>query len=127
MRRLSTLGVVLAAAGFCAAAPGEHKTPTIPELIRQLSGNDFQLRQRAARQLGNLGLAARDAVPALAKALHDPMPDVRGAADRALGQIDTPAVPVLIEALKHKTTGCATAPPGHWRNAAPMRKRPCRP
>jgi HEAT repeat protein len=105
MRRLSTLGVVLAAAGFCVAAPGEHKTPTIPELIQQLSSNDYQIRQRAARRLGNLGLAARDAVPALAKALHDPMPDVRGPAGKALGQIGTPAVPALIEALRHKDNG----------------------
>ena len=86
MRRLSTLGVVLAAAGFCVAAPGEHKTPTIPELIRHLSSNDYQSHPQAARRLGNLGVAAPDAVPALARALHDPFAEARIAAAKALGQ-----------------------------------------
>lgn len=70
MYRLIALGMVLAAANPSLAAP-EPKAATIPDLIRQLSSNDFHVRQHAARQLGNLGLAARDAVPALAKALHD--------------------------------------------------------
>jgi HEAT repeat protein len=60
--------------------------PTIPDLIQQLSSNDFHVRQRAAKQLGNLGLAARDAVRALGKLLHDAYPDVRSSVAKALGK-----------------------------------------
>ncbi|HZV05389.1 MAG TPA: HEAT repeat domain-containing protein [Gemmataceae bacterium] len=99
MRGLIALGLVLSSAGLCLAAK-EQKPATIPDLIGQLSSNDSLTRQRAAKQLGNLGLAARDAVPVLGKLLHDAYPDVRSSAAKALGQIGTPAVPTLIEALK---------------------------
>ncbi len=107
MLRLIALGVVLAAANLCTAAP-EQKPATIPDLIRQLSSNDFHIRQHAAKQLGNLGLAARDAMPALAKALHDPMPEVRTNAGKALGQIGTPAVSELVKALKDRDADIRT-------------------
>lgn len=108
MRRLVALGVVLMAAQLSAAAGREQKSATILDLIRQLSSNDFHARQHAARQLGNLGLAARDAVPALAKALHDNFPEVRGSASKALGQIGTPAVNELVKALKDRDAGVRT-------------------
>lgn len=92
MRVLIALGLVLASASLCLSADKEKKTATIPDLIQQLSSNDFHVRQHAAKQLGNLGLAARDAVPALGKLLHDNYPDVRSSAAKALGQIGTPAV-----------------------------------
>ncbi|HEY7308060.1 MAG TPA: HEAT repeat domain-containing protein [Gemmataceae bacterium] len=108
MRRLVALGMVLMAAPFGIAAGGEQKPATIPDLIHQLSSNDFHARQYAARQLGNLGLAARDAVPALGKALHDNFPEVRGSAGKALGQIGTPAVAELVKALKDRDAGIRT-------------------
>jgi HEAT repeat protein len=108
MRRLVALGMVLTAAHLGLAAGGEQKPATISDLIRQLSSNDFHARQHAARQLGNLGLAARDAVPALAKALHDNFPEVRGSAAKALGQIGTPAVGDLVKALKDRDAGVRT-------------------
>ena len=108
MRHLIALGVVLAAAPLSAAAAGEQNPATIPDLIQQLSSNDFHTRQHAAWQLGNLGLAARDAVPALAKALHDPFPDVRSSAGKALGQIGPPAVGELVKALKDRDAGVRT-------------------
>src|SRR5262249_41378813 len=108
MRRLVALGMVLMAAPLNPAAGEEQKLATISDLVRQLSSNDFHVRQHAAKQLGNLGLAPREAMPALAKALHDNFPEVRNGAGKALGQIGKPAVPVLVEALKHRDAGVRT-------------------
>jgi HEAT repeat protein len=108
MRRLLALGLILASANLCCAADKEPKPATIPDLIQRLSSSDFNVRQHAARQLGNLGVAARDAVPGLGKVLHDANPDVRGSAARALGQIGTPAVPELVKALKDRDAAVRT-------------------
>ncbi len=105
MRHLASLGVVLFSASLCPAADKAQKPATIPDLIGQLSSNDFHDRQHAAKQLGDLGLAARGAVPALAKALHDAYPEVRKSAAKALGQIGSPAVQVLVEALQSRDAG----------------------
>ena len=77
---------------------------TIAELIKKLQDEDAAVRLCAAHQLGNKGLAAREAVPALAKLLHDPLPDVRTRAGKSLAAIGVPAVPVLIDALKENDT-----------------------
>ncbi len=126
--RLSALGVVVVAAGFCVAAPGEHKTPTIPELIRQLSSNDYQAHPQAARRLGNLGVAARDAVPALAKTLHDPFVEARLAAAKALGQIGKPAVPGVNRGIAGPRCGgtcpCSTGAGSHRIGRCRGRPRP---
>jgi HEAT repeat protein len=108
MRGLIALGWVLASASLCLAADKEQKPATIPDLIQQLSHNDFHVRQHAAKQLGNLGLASRDAVPALGKLLHDNYPDVRSSAAKALGQIGSPAVQELVKALKDRDAGVRT-------------------
>lgn len=100
MRRLLALGVVLIAPSLCLAADEGQKAATLSDLIGQLSSNEYHARQHAAMQLGDLGLAARDAVPALSKLLHDVYPDVRSTAAKALAAIGVPAVPALIEALK---------------------------
>jgi HEAT repeat protein len=102
MRHVVALGVVLTTASLCVA---EQKPATISNLIQQLSSNDFHLRHAAARQLGNLGLAARDAVPSLGKALHDPFAEVRASAGKALGQIGAPAVGELVKSLKDRDSG----------------------
>ena len=107
MRHLLALGAVVVSASLCLAA-NEQKPATIADLIQQLSSNNFFVRQHAAKQLGNLGLAARDAVPALGKLLHDFHPDVRNSAAKALGQIGTPSVDVLVEALKARNPGVRT-------------------
>ncbi|MHB1422897.1 MAG: HEAT repeat domain-containing protein [Gemmataceae bacterium] len=103
MRGKIALGLVLASASLSFAADQEKKPATIPDLIQQLSSSDFPVRQRAAKQLGNLGLAARDAVPALGKLLHDAYGNVRGSAAKALGQIGPPAVAELVKALNDPT------------------------
>src|SRR5205085_4604058 len=59
-------------------------------------------RQAAATALGQIGPAAREAVPALTPLLRDPDGDVRSAAFQALGRIGpaaAAAVPALVEAL----------------------------
>jgi HEAT repeat protein len=105
MRQLLWLGAVLISASACQGAIDEQKPVTVPDLIQQLSHNDFHVRQRAAKQLGDLGLAARDAVPALARLLHDVYPDVRNSAAKALAQIGPPAVPHLVQTLKDRDAG----------------------
>ncbi len=60
----------------------------VPQLIAALKDRSFfPDRYRAAKDLGELGPAARDAVPALAAALNDPEPLVRIAAAGAIGRI----------------------------------------
>lgn len=105
MRQLAPLGAVLISASLCLAADKAPKISTIPDLIGQLSSNDFHDRQHAATQLGDLGLAARAAVPGLAKALHDVYPEVRKSAAKALGQIGRPAANALVEALTTRDAG----------------------
>src|SRR5579885_3215278 len=105
MRHFFALAMVLVSAMVCSAADTEgKKTVTVSDLTGQLSSSDCRVRQRSARQLGDLGLAARQAVPDLAKALHDTSPKVGSTAARALASIGVPAVPALIEALKDQRT-----------------------
>jgi HEAT repeat protein len=66
---------------------------------------DVSVRKTAAEALGNIGPAAKDAVPALTNALHDVDHRVRGQAAAALGKMGTEAedsMPALTEALKDK-------------------------
>lgn len=56
-------------------------------LAQQLQSRDPSLRLRAAKALGDLGPAARAAVPALAAVLADPDGDARRAAVAAIRQI----------------------------------------
>jgi len=56
--------------------------------------------------LENMGPVARDAVPALALALRDPVRPVRQAAVKALGAIGpaaSPALPALEEAIRRES------------------------
>lgn len=101
MRRLFVAAAVLVSAPLCIDAE-ERKPATITDLIAQLSSNDFHVRHQAARQLGNLGVAAREAAPALGKLLRDPIAEVRSGAAKALAQIGKPAVEELIAALKDR-------------------------
>jgi HEAT repeat protein len=77
-------------------------------LTRDLQHRDWQKRRAAAEQLGRLGAAADEAVPALIEALADAHEAVRQAAADALGRIEPDwatgdraraAVPALVKAL----------------------------
>lgn len=56
-----------------------------------------------AKGLGIIGPDARAAIPALARALRSPVPEVRLEAAAALGRIGPASVPALTEALSDKT------------------------
>jgi len=69
-----------------AKALGEIGSPAIPALVETLKEEDWQVRHYAAKVLGKLGSDARAAVPALIEALKDEHEDVRKAAAEALGK-----------------------------------------
>ncbi len=62
----------------------------VPVLISQLGHPRADVREWAAKVLGNFGPAAKSAGPALLDALEDKDPAVRAAASRALDKIDMP-------------------------------------
>jgi hypothetical protein len=67
---------------------GEGATDAVPALIGLLN-KDEGTRNNACFALGQIGPAAKDAIPALRSlALHDPSPDVRGFAARAIQKIE---------------------------------------
>jgi serine/threonine-protein kinase len=71
--------------------------------VESLKHSHVAVRAEAARALGDLGSAAKGAVPALVAALDDTDAEVRGGAVRALERIGsqaTPAIPKLIRLSK---------------------------
>jgi HEAT repeat protein len=62
-------------------------------LVKQLSSGDASFRLRAVKALGDLGPAARFAIPDLITALRDPDPDVRRGSVAALQLIAPDAKP----------------------------------
>ena len=93
-------------ASLALAAPvwaREDATKDVKELIITLKSEKVTERAAAARILGELGPAAKEAVPDLEAALADPDKDVRRCAARSLGDIGKaakPAVPALGKTLK---------------------------
>ena len=93
-----------ASLGLCApvAAPQEVGKD-VKELVVTLKSEKVAERAAAARILGELGPAAKDAVPDLLAALGDADKDVRRCAARSLGDIgkaSKPAVAALGKTLK---------------------------
>lgn len=72
-----------------ASGPSEQ----VQRLIRDLQSPDEFVRLKAAKELGKLGSAARDAVPALQKVLQDPDEDVRLVATNSLRLIQASTGP----------------------------------
>jgi HEAT repeat protein len=71
--------------------------PLLPELVASVQDhfsyyNNAEIRQLAAETLGEIGRAARAAVPDLLQALNDPEPKVQTAATNALKHIDPVAL-----------------------------------
>jgi hypothetical protein len=81
----------------------------VPRLLKKLQSADMYDRESAARQLGELGADAADAVPDLIEKLKkDPSNTVRYGVATALGKIGPPAkraVPDLIQALQEDRGG----------------------
>ncbi len=101
-----TLALVL---GACLTlpvpAPAQEVPKDVQELLVTLKSEKVQERAAAARILGELGPAAKDAVPGLQEALVDADQDVRRSAARSLGDIGRSAkaaVPALGKALQDK-------------------------
>lgn len=59
----------------------------IPDLVRRLRDDDWQVRRDAAVALGELGAAAEEAMPALEDAIADDNGEVCLAASDALSKI----------------------------------------
>ncbi|MBZ0187401.1 MAG: HEAT repeat domain-containing protein [Candidatus Obscuribacterales bacterium] len=66
---------------------GPLMAPMIPRLTEMLKSPDRELRRNAARTLGAMGSAAKDAVPALTKAQEDSDRTVRSYIEQALRNI----------------------------------------
>lgn len=73
----------------------------LPDLVRALRSAAAVDRQRAAKDLGRLGWLAREALPALVRALDDDDAKVREAAAHAVGGMGPDALPQLVLMLGH--------------------------
>ena len=69
----------------------------VESLIQQLGSGEASIRRNAAIALGQIGEPAKNAVPALVKALHDEDEDVRFEAVSALKKIGTPEAMKAVE------------------------------
>jgi HEAT repeat protein len=77
----------------------------VPELIRALKDEDWQVRNQAAVALGVIGPEARAAVPALSELLQDEDKYLRSNAATAVGKLGREArsaVPELTKAVKDR-------------------------
>jgi HEAT repeat protein len=75
---------------------------SIAILIEALREKDGNVRAKAARALGGIGPAAKEAIPVLLSALQDREAHVRWDAARALGQIGAAAAEGLAAAVNDK-------------------------
>ncbi len=78
-------------------------TPAVGALIGALRDGDWRIRDRAAETLGDMGLPARAALPALMQAIQDESEEVRSHAAEALGtvgQLEPTTAPALISGLR---------------------------
>jgi len=78
----------------------------MPNILRNLTNPDPQVRLLAVEILENLGPDARPQIPPLVGRLADPNLFVRWAASRALGRINGDPLPGEIEALARLVTDC---------------------
>jgi HEAT repeat protein len=93
---LGILGSVLLLAAAARAADVE-------ELVKNLGSKDSDVRRAAAKSLGEIGMEAKPALPALVKALKDDDKFVRRFSAQSIGELGVEgktAVPALTAALK---------------------------
>jgi HEAT repeat protein len=82
--------MVIARSAQALAHPGAKAAVAIADLVRLLEDRREGVRIGACMGLAGIGPAARDALPALRRALDDPHKDVRHFAKRAIGKIEQP-------------------------------------
>ena len=104
MTKTALCMLLAASLGPCLLLAAEQDTAKdVKELVVTLKSEKVAERASAARILGELGPAAKDAVPDLQAALADADKDVRRCAARSLGDIgkaSKPAVKALGKTLK---------------------------
>jgi uncharacterized protein (TIGR03067 family) len=103
MTGLLLAGARTGTAGEPASAETAQQDQAVRRWVARLADADWFERHRAAQKLGDLGPAAKPAVPALAAALKDPERWVRASAAEALGKIgpaSRTAVPGLLTATR---------------------------
>jgi len=87
--------------------------PALQPLTDALGQSDTTLKVGAARALGGMGAAAKDAVPAMIKNLGDTQDTVRDETAQSLAAIGPEAGPALVTALQdadaHRRAGAADA------------------
>ena len=82
-----TAPVAVIAIYVSGAIPAALAGEDVPTLIRQLKDSDPFARMKAAKTLGNMGVDAKDAIPALMAAMKDADEDVGAVAGQARGKI----------------------------------------
>jgi HEAT repeat protein len=75
--------------------------PTVKDLIQQLQSGDIDEKERAAKELGDMGADAAPAIGALQQTLNDELPYVRIRSAEALTKIGPAALPALMAAMKN--------------------------
>jgi hypothetical protein len=98
---------------------------TVADFADQLRSPHARRRIRAANSLGGFGALAADAVPALVRALDDPIAPVRAAAANALARIGAaaePAIPRLTEALQDPDADVRAAAAAALQRIQPVKK-----
>jgi len=79
---------VRALAAQAVGAVGPEASLVVPALVALLESGDEESRNSACIGLTGIGPSAREALPALRKALSDSRPDVRHFAQRAIDAIE---------------------------------------
>jgi chromosome segregation ATPase len=87
LRSLVTVATVVALGWTVSHVAAEPGGGTVKDTVKLLKDRDAKIRARAAEELGELGAAAREALPALVDALDDESPAVRQAAKQALARV----------------------------------------
>ncbi len=83
------------------ASVGKDAGVAAPVLMRFLNDSREPMRRKTATALGRIGPVAQLAIPSLVESLaFDESPAVRDAAETALAEIGTPAIPALVHLLE---------------------------
>jgi HEAT repeat protein len=98
-----------AAARSCLAGNGQRAAVALPSLLKGLKHAEPWVRTLAATTLGEMGSAARPAIPALAALIEDADGICQRAVIAALAKIGHEGIPILVRALEGKNTRLKSA------------------